>query len=77
MATVNKPAEVRYDSQADVLYLLAGEGEVAKSVELAPGITLEYDDGGEVVGVEVLRASRVLGEKVVASLHAKQAGVIG
>ena len=46
-------------------------------MELAPGITLEYGDSGDVVGIEVLRASRVLGEKVVASLHAKQAGVIG
>lgn len=77
MATVKGPAEVRYDARADVLYLRAGEGEVAKSVELAAGITVEYSDGGEIIGVEVLRASRVLGEKVVASLHAKQAGVIG
>ena len=49
---------------------------IYRSTEVAPGITLEYGKGGEIVGVEILRASRVLAEKVVASLHAKQAGVL-
>ncbi|MEE9293380.1 MAG: DUF2283 domain-containing protein [Phycisphaerae bacterium] len=66
----------RYDSQADVLYLISDQGALARSVEVAPGITIEYDDAGNMLGVEILRASRVLPENVVASLHAKQAGVL-
>lgn len=71
-----KPAQARYDVQADVLYLVSEEGVVARSVEVAPGVTVEYDESGAVLGVEVLRASEVLAEPVVASLHAKQAGVL-
>ena len=50
---------VSYDQVHDVLYL-AREGTEAESVEVAPGITLEYDAQGGVLGLEVLRASQVL-----------------
>ena len=40
------------------------------------GMTVEFDDQGNVIGLEVFRASKVLPEKIVASLPAKQAGVI-
>jgi len=69
-------AKSRYDAAADVLYLIAEEGPVIRSVEVAPGITIEYGDGENVVGVEILRASLVLADRIVASLHAKQVGVL-
>ena len=69
-------SETRYDSQADVLYLVSREGEIARSVEVSPGITVEFDDDGDILGVEILHASEVLSTKVIASLHAKQAGVL-
>ncbi|MBI3665878.1 MAG: DUF2283 domain-containing protein [Acidobacteria bacterium] len=66
----------RYDPEADVLYLPTQDGEIARSQELSPGVSVEFDDDGNLVGVEILRASKILPEKVVASLHAKQTGVI-
>ncbi|HWL92627.1 MAG TPA: DUF2283 domain-containing protein [Phycisphaerae bacterium] len=66
----------KYDVQADILYLIAESGALARSVEIAPGVTIEYGESGQVIGVEILRASRILAEPVVASLHAKQAGVL-
>ena len=68
--------KTHYDGTADVLYLVAAGGAVHRSAEVAPGITIEYGKDGEVIGLEILRASQVLAEKVVASLHAKQAGVL-
>ena len=68
--------QTHYDATADVLYLVAAGGAVHRSAEVAPGITIEYGKDGEVIGLEILRASQVLAEKVVASLHAKQAGVL-
>ena len=68
--------QAHYDATMDVLYLVAAGGPIHRSTEVAPGITLEYGKDGEVVGLEILRASQVLAEKVVASLHAKQAGVL-
>jgi uncharacterized protein YuzE len=67
---------VRYDAKADVLYLVGDEGEIARSIEASPGITVESSDAGKILGVEILRASKVPTDKVIASLHAKQAGVL-
>ena len=69
-------SEIRYDAKTDVLYLFSEAGEIARSVEVSPGITVEFGDVGNILGVEVLRASKVLTEKVIALLHAKQAGVL-
>ena len=69
-------SNVRYDTEADVLYLVCDEGEITGSIEISPGITVEFGDAGNILGVEIIRASKVLSEKVIASLHAKQAGVL-
>lgn len=69
-------SKARYDPKADVLYLFCEEGEIARSIEVSPGITVEFGGDGNILGVEILRASEVLTEKVIASLHAKQAGVL-
>ena len=64
--------KVSYDAEADVLYL-ARAGVEEQAVEVAPGINLELDEKGELLGVEVLNASRVLKE-VVESLRRRAAG---
>jgi uncharacterized protein YuzE len=69
-------SKVPYDAKADVLYLVCNEGEIARSIEVAPGITVEFGGAGNILGVEILQASKVLTEKVIASLHAKQARVL-
>ena len=51
--------EVRYDQAQDILYL-AREGEEAEAVEVAPGVTLEFDAKGSLLGVEIFRASQLL-----------------
>ena len=69
-------SKVRYNAKTDVLYLVCDNGEIARSIEVSPGITVEFGDAGNILGVEILWASKVLTEKVIASLHAKQAGVL-
>ena len=56
--TATEPV-VRYDPESDVLYVVAAGGEVARAVEVSPGVTIEYNDSGDVIGVEILRASRL------------------
>lgn len=48
--------KVSYDKQQDILYL-ACAGEEEESVELAPGITLEYDADRALIGIEIFQAS--------------------
>lgn len=53
----NKPV-VNYDTKSDVLYILAKKAEEEEFVEIAPGINIELDEKGEVIGVEILNASK-------------------
>jgi uncharacterized protein YuzE len=51
---------VRYDPDADALYIRLDETPIANSAEVGPGIVLDYDSAGRVVGIEVLDAARRL-----------------
>ena len=50
---------VFYDEKEDILYL-AKKGEEEKVVELAPGVNIELNSSGELIGVELFKASRLL-----------------
>jgi hypothetical protein len=52
---------------------IATNDQSAGSIQRIAG---EFGDAGNILGVETLRASKVLTEKVIASLHAKQAEVL-
>jgi len=51
---------VNYDAKSDVLYIAVKKGAEEKFVEVAPGINVELDNRGEVIGIEVLNASKFL-----------------
>jgi uncharacterized protein YuzE len=50
--------KVTYDPQTDILRILFTQGRIEESDEDKPGIILDYDKEGNVVGIEVLDASR-------------------
>ncbi|MEM1610106.1 MAG: DUF2283 domain-containing protein [Sulfolobales archaeon] len=49
---------VRYERFSDALYIKIKEGEVADSEEIAPGIIVDYDINGDIIGVEILWFSK-------------------
>lgn len=49
-----------YDAQADALSLVLSDAEVETSRELAPDVIVSLDRGGNVVAVEILKASQKL-----------------
>jgi len=53
-------AVVNYDSKSDVLFFAIREGGEEEFVEIAPGINVELDEKGEVIGIEIINASQVL-----------------
>ena len=55
----NEPL-VNYDSESDVLYIVTREGQEEEFVEIAPGIKIELDKEGRVIGIEILNASEFL-----------------
>ena len=56
----NKDREliVRYDRDADALSFVLQSGREDRFEELAPGVSVEFDRRGNVLGFEILRASR-------------------
>jgi len=49
---------IKYDKEVDVVYIQFSEKKVFESDEDKPGIILDYDDEGNIVGIEVLEASK-------------------
>jgi uncharacterized protein YuzE len=50
--------KVIYDAEVDVLRMLFRDVPVAVSDEDKPGVILDYDSEGNVVGMEILDASK-------------------
>ncbi|NLT35542.1 MAG: DUF2283 domain-containing protein [Gaiellales bacterium] len=46
---------VRFDEKADALYVRLAESRVSGSEEIRPGVVLDLDERGEIVGLEILR----------------------
>ena len=46
------------DRKADALYLKLDDSEIVDTVEVSPGVALDYNESKQVVGVEVLYLSK-------------------
>jgi len=49
---------IKYDKESDIIYIQFSEKKVFESDEDKPGIILDYGENGEIVGIEVLEASK-------------------
>ena len=54
--------KANYDPKTDTLTLILNAGPVAESDEDKPGVILDYDAAGNLVGIEVLDASQRVSE---------------
>lgn len=52
---------IKFDKEADAIYLKLSDSEVAISDEEKPGIIIDYDKDGNIVGIELLNASEKTG----------------
>jgi uncharacterized protein YuzE len=50
--------KVTYDPEVDVVRILLSDAPIEKSDEDKPGVILDYDKHGNIVGLEILEASR-------------------
>lgn len=50
--------KIEFDPIADALYIDLVDGEVEKTTEISPGVMLDYDASGNVLGIEMLYVSK-------------------
>jgi len=50
--------KITYDSEVDVLRILFSNSPIEESDENKPGVILDYDKDGNIVGLEILDASK-------------------
>ncbi len=48
---------IHLDQSADALYLKLDDSTIIESEEVSPGIVLDFNEGGDVVGIEMLNLS--------------------
>ena len=56
--------KVKYDKEQDVLYVSLSSETIFESDEEKKGIILDYSADGQVVGIELLNASKQIGSPV-------------
>ena len=67
---MNNP-KLNYFPEQDIIHLTITEETEADSVEISPNITAELNQKGELIGVEILKASVFLRDFVLETTQAK------
>lgn len=50
--------KIEYAPAADALYVRLDETKIIESEQVQPGVILDFDESGKVVGVEILSVSQ-------------------
>ena len=67
---LNKP-KMAYFEQEDILHLAISDEPEGENIELNPNITVELNDNGELIGIEILNASAFIRDSILESAQAK------
>lgn len=65
-----------YFEKEDILHLVISNEPETASVELDPNITVELNKKGEMIGVEILEASRFIRDSIMDSVQARVLRVV-
>ena len=49
--------KIEYSKDDDALYIRLREVKIADSMDIEEGVTVDLDEGGHIVGIEILDAS--------------------
>ncbi|HKV85778.1 MAG TPA: DUF2283 domain-containing protein [Ktedonobacterales bacterium] len=49
--------KLKVDRESDALYFRLDDSEIVESEEVQPGVILDFDAHGQMVGIEILRIS--------------------
>lgn len=61
--------KITYDPEADALYVALRDVPASDSIDIEDGVSVDLDDGGHIIGLEVLDASTRLTPEELANVH--------
>ena len=66
--------KMKYYKDTDSLYIDLSEKSSAESLEVAPGIVVDFDENNNIVGIDIDRASQILNlsELEISSIPSKK-----
>ncbi|HUX52548.1 MAG TPA: DUF2283 domain-containing protein [Spirochaetia bacterium] len=64
-------SNMNYFERDDIIHIRIKDGEEANSVEISPNVTAELDDQNDIIGVEILNASKYLRDNILETVQAK------
>ena len=59
--------KVTYDKIANAAYMTLRKGKVAKTIEMSDNVIIDLDKKGNLLGIEMLEASKQFPRKILAS----------
>ena len=63
--------KMAYFEREDILHLEISDEPEGESIELNPNITVELNDKGELIGIEILNASAFIRDSILEAVQAK------
>lgn len=57
---------IEFDPERDLLYICFADAtkKAAQTVTITPGVHADFDRDGILIGIEVIEASKIMGEKI-------------
>jgi uncharacterized protein YuzE len=60
--------KIEYDPEADALYIQIREAHPSDNIDIEEGVTVDVDERGHIVGLEILDASKRLSRSDLTSI---------
>ncbi|MFM9264820.1 DUF2283 domain-containing protein [Tychonema sp. BBK16] len=73
---MNSP-KMAYFEKEDILHLTLSDEREVGSVEISPNITVELNEAGELIGIEIINASAFIRDSILESVQARLLTVSG
>ncbi len=66
---MSENVHIKYDPQVDILRIRFGDTVIHDSDEVSPGVIVDYDEDGKIVGLELMDISDTVQPAKAAALH--------
>ncbi|GJQ24759.1 hypothetical protein BIY37_10290 [Candidatus Brocadia sapporoensis] len=60
--------KIEYDKEADALYIQLKEVRVFDNIDIEDGVTIDVDEKGHIIGIEILDATKKLSRESLSNI---------